>query len=120
MARILLVDDEPDVQETLGRMLEAGGHAVDLPPLDRVESSLARGAYDLVVTDLMMPGMDGRAVATWLRAHRPGTPVMCVTGVALDGHYDPSMGSFDMVLGKPLRAKVLLQAVDALCRSAAA
>lgn len=119
MARILLVDDEPDVQATLGRMLVAGGHDVALPPLDHLVSSLAGGNYDLVVTDLRMPGMDGRAVASWLRTNRPGTPVMCVTGVAQDGQYDPGMANFDVVLGKPLRAEVLLQAVDALCRAAA-
>jgi CheY-like chemotaxis protein len=120
MARILLVDDEPEVQETLGRMLEGGGHEVMLPTLEQLEAALAAGAYDLVVTDLQMPGMDGRAVAGWLRAHRPEVPVMCVTGVSLDGRLDPSMARFDVVLGKPLRAKVLLQAVDALCRAAAA
>jgi two-component system, chemotaxis family, chemotaxis protein CheY len=120
MARILLVDDEPEVQETLGRMLEAGGHEVELPTLDQLQRALADGAYDLVVTDLQMPDMDGRAVASWVRAHRPGIPVMCVTGVALDGRFDPSMASFDVVLGKPLRGKVLLQAVEALCRAAAA
>lgn len=119
MGWILLVEDEPDVHATLGRMLVAGGHDVALPLLDYLESSLASGNYDLVVTDLRMPGMDGRAVASWLQMNRPGTPVMCVTGVAQDAQYDPGMANFDVVLGKPLRAEVLLQAVEAPCRAAA-
>jgi CheY-like chemotaxis protein len=78
MSRILVVDDEPDERFLLRRMFERAGHEV----LDAADGAAAlaivrESAPDLIVTDMMMPVMDGpelirQAFRSWLR---PGTQV---------------------------------------------
>jgi CheY-like chemotaxis protein len=59
-----------------------------------------------------MQGMDGWAVAGWLRANRPGTPVIAISGDTSGG--DPAAAAFDLVLSKPIRKATLLQAIEAV------
>jgi CheY-like chemotaxis protein len=119
MARILLIDDEPEVQRVTGQLLESGGHSVIAPPLGAVMQHLEAGDYDLVVTDLQMPEFDGRAVAAWLRANRPGTGTICITGAPLSqqDHW-PLAESFDLTLAKPFRRAVLLEAIEEVIEAA--
>lgn len=115
MARILLIDDEPALLAAMCRMLAAEAHTgVPVELAGAVPGALAAGGYDAVVTDLRMHGMDGWAVAGWLRAHRPGTPVIAVSGDATGGAGDPAMAMFDLVLSKPLRKATLVQAIEAV------
>ena len=81
--RILLVDDDMDLLDTLVRLLGRQGYTC------RVASSADDGirameaeAPDVVVTDLRMPGMDGLAVARHARQHRPPIPVILMTAYA--------------------------------------
>lgn len=70
-ARILIIDDEPQIGGFVGRALEHAGHEVDIAAdtASGVRSAVA-GRYDLVILDLIMPDIDGRtALATILRAH---------------------------------------------------
>lgn len=71
--RILVVDDEPDVAETMAKILETVGHEVEIAHggLAGLEA-LRRRDFDLIVSDLRMPDLDGRAL--WQRAEglRPG------------------------------------------------
>jgi CheY-like chemotaxis protein len=113
MARILLIDDEPAFLRTLCIMLEGGPH-VGLPVEQAVETALAGGGYDAVITDLRMQGMDGWAVADWLRAHRPGIPVIAISGDTSGGSGDPAMAAFDLVVSKPIRKAALIQAIEAV------
>lgn len=84
MANILLVDDEPDVVEILSTRLRAAGHAI-LPAGDGTEALdvLRREPVDLMVLDLMMPGMDGLALLGRIRrsgSPRPPTLVLTAHG----------------------------------------
>jgi len=109
MARILLIDDEPAFLRALCGMLEGGPHmGVPVERAEGVPAALAAGGYDAVVTDLRMQGMDGWAVAGWLRANRPGTPVIAISGDTSGG----SDAAFDLVLSKPVRKATLLQAIE--------
>src|SRR5262249_54359530 len=77
----LVVDDEPAVGEVLGDMLVSGGHQVTV--VGSGQDALARlavGAFDLVLTDLAMPGMNGWEVARAVKRASPHARVILVSG----------------------------------------
>lgn len=85
MARILLVDDEDTVRRSLKRGLELDGHVVTLASdgadgLDRLTE--ARGALDLLLTDIRMPVMDGIALALAAKRDYPELTILIMTGFA--------------------------------------
>ena len=87
LKRVLVVDDDPVVGKSIDRTLSPRGYAVitasDGPEaLDR----LAREDYDVVYTDIMMPGMDGLEVAARIKASRPWLPVVIVTGYGTEAN----------------------------------
>ncbi len=102
-SRVLVVDDEPVVRAALSEVLAAEGHAVtacaDGPAaLERFREE----AFDLVVTDLSMPGMSGWELAGRVKAQRPETPVLLITGWG--DQIDPAEArakGVDRVLAKP-------------------
>jgi GAF domain-containing protein/CheY-like chemotaxis protein len=104
-ARVLVIDDEPFVRETLEEILRLQQH--DVVGADDGISGLARfreGAFDLVMTDLAMPGMSGWQVAQAVKAARPQVPVVLVTGWGVEVQADDlKKHGVDRVLTKPFR-----------------
>ena len=85
MARILLVDDEETVRGFLKRGLELDGHAITTAidgadALDRLTEN--HGAFDLLLTDIRMPIMDGIALALAAKRDYPGLTILLMTGFA--------------------------------------
>jgi DNA-binding response OmpR family regulator len=85
MAHILLVDDEESIRGFLKRGLEMDGHAVvtaidGSDGLDRLVE--AEGAFDLMLTDIRMPLMDGIALALAAKRDYPDLAIMLMTGFA--------------------------------------
>ncbi|HEY7382397.1 MAG TPA: response regulator [Beijerinckiaceae bacterium] len=85
MARILLVDDEEAVRGFLKRGLEMDGHAITTAidgsdALDRLGE--VDGAFDLVLTDIRMPIMDGIALALAAKRDYPALTILLMTGYA--------------------------------------
>jgi signal transduction histidine kinase/CheY-like chemotaxis protein len=103
--RVLVIDDEPFVRETLGEILRQQRH--DVVVADDGASGLARfreGAFDLVMTDLAMPGMSGWQVAQAVKAARPRVPVVLVTGWGVEVQADElHTHGVDRVMTKPFR-----------------
>jgi DNA-binding NtrC family response regulator len=79
--RILVVDDEPGIRSSLGKLLTAAGHEVLLAENGHRATSLwrERGA-DLVILDLFMPEKDGLETLLELRAHAPRLPIVVMSG----------------------------------------
>lgn len=82
MAHILLIEDDDLLRNTVQQLLELDGHRVT--DAENGELGLQRfgagGGVDLVITDILMPGMDGTQVITELRRRQPGLPVLAISG----------------------------------------
>lgn len=101
--RILVVDDETVVLDTLGEMLTMLSHRVELVPSGRSAiEMLSEERFDLVFTDLSMPEMDGWEVAREIRHAWPDVKIVLVTGYG-KGTEPPTgeEGLIDGVIGKP-------------------
>jgi CheY-like chemotaxis protein len=118
-AAILVIDDEPAVLEITGRILKAGGFRVQLA--SDGESALAGvaqdGRPDLVLTDLIMPGIGGAEVARRLATIWPDLPILFVSGYSTeDFGREWGAGSNRYLLQKPFTAEQLIERVAAILR----
>jgi signal transduction histidine kinase/ActR/RegA family two-component response regulator/HAMP domain-containing protein len=119
--RILVVDDDPMVLKSLRDILEIDGHEV--VSADGGQAGIdcflaARDGHEhfaVVITDLGMPHVDGRKVASAVRQCSPATPIIMLTGwgqrLAADSDYPEHV---NCVLGKPPRLKELRRALNAV------
>ncbi|WP_433471803.1 response regulator transcription factor [Spirillospora sp. CA-142024] len=120
-ARILVVDDEPAVRESLSSSLEFEGYRVDaaadgVMALDQVEKETP----DLVVLDVLMPRMDGLTTCRRLRALGATMPVLMLTARDMVGDRVTGLDAgADDYLAKPFELDELLARVRALLRRAA-
>ncbi|GAB3147377.1 response regulator transcription factor [Microbispora hainanensis] len=116
--RVLVVEDERRMAAALRRGLQAEGFAVDLAHDGNEGLHLARvGDYDVVVLDIMLPGMSGYNVCKQLRAEENWVPILMLS--AKDGEYDMADGldlGADDYLTKPFSYVVLVARLRALLR----
>jgi PAS domain S-box-containing protein len=120
--RVLVVDDDPAILRSLRDVLELDGHSVvtangGQEGIDAFRSAAGRGEpFELVVTDLGMPFVDGRRVAEAIREHSPATPIILLTGwgqrLISDGEIPPHV---NLVLGKPPQRRRLREAITQCC-----
>jgi PAS domain S-box-containing protein len=111
--RILLIDDDQSVQEAVSTMLSMMGNQVTVASSGEEGLALCRsGEYDLVITDLGMPGMSGDEVIKAVKAEWPQKPVILLTGwgTMLDLENGTPQGA-DAVLSKPVSYVELKMAV---------
>jgi DNA-binding response OmpR family regulator len=120
-ASVLVVDDETSMRRILRRMLEAENFHVEEAPDGESALRLIQArseAFDLVLTDLSMPLIDGRQVSETLARHRPSVAVLCMSA---DPDAVPYIESSDVpvrVMHKPFTAEDLYHAVrDAITRA---
>jgi two-component system response regulator MprA len=122
VVRILLVEDDPRMRALVRRGLSEQGHAVEVADTGIVALDLAQAEhFDVIVLDVMLPGIDGVEVARRLRARADSTPVLMLT--ARDAAADIVSGldaGADDYLAKPFSFKVLLARVRALGRRGSA
>lgn len=119
--RVLVVDDERRLARSLRLGLEAEGFAVDVAHDGTDGLWLAReNAYDAIVLDLMLPGINGYKVCETLRTERNWTPILMLT--AKDGEWDQVEGldtGADDYLTKPFSFPVLVARLRAVARRGA-
>ncbi|MFI9788243.1 response regulator transcription factor [Kitasatospora sp. NPDC051984] len=120
--RLLMVEDEERLAQSLSQGLRAEGYAVDVAADGPTGLALARsGRYDLVVLDLMLPGLNGFRICRRLRAEEHSVPILMLT--AKNGEYDEAEAldcGADDFLAKPFSYVVLTARLRALLRRGAA
>ncbi len=116
--RILCIDDEPLLRKALQEVLENEGHNVTLADggasgLDAFRTAHQSGTpFDVVITDLGMPDLDGRRVAEEIKEIASQTPVIMLTGWGYRMQVEDSMPSgVDLMLSKPPMIDKLTQAL---------
>lgn len=117
MKRILVIEDDPDIQELIRNFLQDAGYLVSLAG-DGMEGleMFSASLYDLVLLDILMPKVDGYAVCEWIRK-RSDLPIIILT--ALDGEEDQIKGldlQVDDYITKPFSMPVLVRKIAAVLR----
>jgi two-component system response regulator ResD len=115
--RILIVDDEPTVREVLGQYLQLEGYMV-LQAADGLEALRVAEASppDLVILDLMLPGIDGLDVCSRLRA-KSAVPILMLTARTEDADkFAGFEAGTDDYITKPFRAREVVLRVQAIMR----
>ncbi len=112
--RILVIDDEPDIRETLDMFLSSLGYEVSTAESGHTAvEQVQREAFDLVITDIRMPGMSGVDVMAALRRINPGLPVIVVSGyISEESGLRCSEAGAVGIIGKPFRLDDLLHVVQ--------
>ena len=114
MAKILLAEDEEAVRAFVRRALEGHGHAVvEVVDGGQALERLTDGGFDLLLSDIVMPVMDGIALALKVTAERPELPILLMTGFAAEKQRAHNLEALiTEVLSKPFTMEQLLRAVD--------
>lgn len=116
--RILVVEDEPRLSDTLRDILESQQYLVDIA-LDGVSGldDALSGIYDAMILDVMLPGLDGMQVARELRSNHSDLPILMLTARAdlTDRIHGLDCGA-DYYLTKPFATQELLACLRALLR----
>ena len=122
MTRILCVEDDPTTADYIARGLGEAGFEVDIAGDGRDGLFQASGgAYDAIVLDRMLPGMDGLSVLSALRAGGVTTPVVMLSALAsLDDRIKGLRAGSDDYLPKPFALSELLARIEAVRRRSAA
>ncbi|RKQ29910.1 response regulator transcription factor [Oceanobacillus halophilus] len=116
--KILIVDDEKSIVTLLNYNIEDAGFVTDVA-YDGVEAirKVENNEYDLVVLDLMLPGLDGMEVCKHLRNNKIDTPILMLT--AKDDEFDKVLGlelGADDYLTKPFSPKEVIARIKAILR----
>jgi two-component system cell cycle response regulator CpdR len=113
MARILLAEDDDSLRGFLGRALERAGHEVTICENgDEAIASLDNGPWDLLLTDIVMPGADGIEVAREAAVRQPELRIMFITGFAAVALSAAQSAPQAKVLSKPVHLRDLVAEVE--------
>ena len=116
--RILIVEDEQLLAESLAYLLQTKGFETEIASDGESGEQFAElGIYDLLILDVMMPGLDGYSLARRVRANRCRTPILMLTAKSeLEDRVEGLNAGADYYLTKPFDSRELLACVNALLR----
>ncbi len=116
--KILVIEDEKLLANSIKTLLESKGFEVEAVYDGETGEEYAElGVYDLLILDVMMPKMDGYAVARSVRAKRCATPILMLTAKSgLEDRIEGLNAGADYYLTKPFDSRELLACINALLR----
>lgn len=115
-ARILLIDDDDNIREVISDMLEYLGHKVmSVPNGDKGIEMFGQQEFDLVITDLGMPGLSGWDVVRICKNSRPDVPVVMISGWGNQINEETAARSqLDGILAKPFEMSKIKTMLDSI------
>jgi len=118
--KVLVVDDDPVIGKSFDRVLTRKGYlVVSAENGQEALNKIAKEEYDAVFTDIKMPGMDGLEVAERVRAKRPWTPVVIITGYGTaENQARAEAAGVREFLRKPLSPEMIEKSLDAAVATA--
>lgn len=112
MAAILIVDDDDAIRDTLYELFSGDHMCHAANTAEMALAFLREQTYDVVLTDISMPGLSGLELLGTVRQSQPDTPVIVISGIGDRTHAEglKRLGSFDYIL-KPFRLEVVESSV---------
>ncbi len=112
MAAILIVDDDDAIRDTLYELFSDDHLCHAANTAEKALAFLCEQSYDVVLTDISMPGLSGLELLGMVRRSQPDTPVIVISGIGDQTHAEglKRLGSFDYIL-KPFRLDVVESSV---------
>ncbi len=112
--RVLLVDDDPLVCDSVRRMLEFDRRNVQVATSGKEALALCeKETFDLVIVDYLMPGMKGDVLAAAIKERLPHQPIIMITADAEKlSELNEKPAGVDLLVGKPFRLEDLREAVS--------
>ena len=113
MTRILVVDDDDAIRDTLYELLSEEYLCQTAETAEKALARLEADAYDVVLTDISMPGLSGLELLGHIRQKFPNTPVIMISGIGDHDHAQGliKLGAFDFLL-KPFSLDVVEKSVQ--------
>ncbi len=112
MAKILVVDDDPGICQQLSEMLKERGHEVK-SLFSGVDAMNDRGDYDIVLTDLVMPKVDGLDLLSHFKRTKPKTKVIMITAFGtIESAVEAMRRGANDYIAKPFRMNEIETAID--------
>src|SRR5919206_3871675 len=113
MAAILIVDDDDAVRDVLYDLFSEEHLCHVAATAEQALAFIDDQPYDVVLTDISMPGLSGLELLGHLRQARPGTPVIVISGIGDRSHAEGliNLGAFDFIL-KPFRLEEVERSVE--------
>jgi len=114
--RLLFVDDDPNMHRLVELMLRDTSYQLEIVSSARMALyKINSDSYDVIISDLQMPGMDGIALIKELRSKNFLQPVVIISAYGLEKMAEMAINSgASMVLEKPFRREQLLEAIEKL------
>ena len=119
MSAVLLVDDDDGFRHAMGRILRGAGHTVqELASGQEVPRVLHDTKIDVLVTDLIMPDVEGLETIRTVRRHHPGLPIIAISGggrLTPESYLTMARGvGANRVLAKPFEPSALVTMIETL------
>ncbi len=119
-AKVLVIDDEKFVRKVLAAMLtEQGHHVIEAASAQEAFALVANHEFDIVFTDLAMPKVDGIATAEGIKAIKPESRIVLMSGYGADKALERAQGSkiIDAAISKPFKPNELQDVIKRMVRS---